>query len=260
MLRYAHPGSLVSTEWVAEHLNDPSVRLVEAIWGKSEQWGRPAYEGRHIPGAVAWDFENDLRDPARRDVVGKAGLEALLSRSGIAPETTIVLYSGLNNVLATFAFWLLKIYQHRDVRLLDGDRQKWLDEGRPVTSDGSSISPTTYSAANLDWSLRASREEVMSTLGQANHLIVDARSAEMFRGEEKPGSLRGGHIPGTVNLAARREMTKDGSFVAWPVPTVQPDDTFKSVEKPQALFEGLGAHPDRPITTYCLRGGLSTHA
>jgi len=122
MSGYVHPESLVNTQWLAGHLEYPSVRLVEVVWGNSDEWGAPAYRAGHIPGAVAWDFSSDLQDPARNDLVGKAGLEALLARSGTTPATTVVLYSGLSNLLATFAFWLLKLYGHQDVRLLDGDR------------------------------------------------------------------------------------------------------------------------------------------
>src|SRR5512136_878424 len=126
MQSYAHPESLASTPWLAAHLDDPQIRVVEVVWGASPSWGRPAYEAGHIPGAVAWDFQADLQDQARGDLIDRAGVEALLSKAGIDRDTCIVLYSGLNNMLATFAFWLLKIYGHPSVRLLDGDRRKWL--------------------------------------------------------------------------------------------------------------------------------------
>ena len=109
MSNYAHSESLVNTQWVAEHLNDSQVRLVEIVWGVCPTFGKPAYDSKLIPGAVAWDFENDLQDPVRRDVLDKLGLEARLSRSGITSETTIVPYSGLNNLLATYATWVRKV-------------------------------------------------------------------------------------------------------------------------------------------------------
>jgi thiosulfate/3-mercaptopyruvate sulfurtransferase len=260
MANYAHPDSLVSTQWVADHLNDPHVRPVEIILGASPQFGRPAYESKHIPRAIAWDFEKDLQDSVRHDVVDKLGIESLLSRSGIASDTTVLLYSGLNNILATFGFWLLKIYGHADVRLLDGDRQKWLDENRQTTSEAPVVVPAPYQAPEPNWSLRANRDDVLSAIGQANYLLVDARPAEMYSGRDKARAARGGHIPGAINLVARRETNPDGAFIAWRVPTVQADGTFKPAEELRALFHNLGITADKDIITYCVGGGLSTHA
>jgi len=250
----------VNTQWLAEHLDDPSVRLVEVIWGDSDEWGAPAYRAGHIPGAVAWDNAHDLQDQARGDLVNKVDLEALLVRSGVTPATTVVLYSGLSNLLATFAFWLLKLYGHRDVRLLDGGRRRWLAEGRPLSDQTPVIAPTVYLAQEPDWGLRAQRDDVLRAIGQPGHLLVDARSAEMFSGADKAGTAQGGHIPGAVNLAARRETHVDGSFRAWRVPTVREDGTFKSATELRALADSHSITPDKTITTYCLRGGLSTHA
>ena len=257
---YAHPESLVSTQWLVEHLDDPQVRVIEVVWGTSPSFGIPAYETGHIPCALAWDFEKDFQDPARFDILNKGGIATLLSKSGITPETTIVLYSGLNNLLATYAFWLLKIYRHRDVRLLDGDRQKWLDENRPITREVPIFTPVTCSVQEPDWYLRANREEVLHAIGAAKSLLVDARSAEMFNGLDRAGTARGGHIPGAINLTARRETNPDGSFKAWRVPTVQPDGTFKSAGELRSLLNDLEITPDKEIITYCVRGGLSTHA
>jgi thiosulfate/3-mercaptopyruvate sulfurtransferase len=260
MSSYAHSEVLVSTQWVADHLNDPQVRLVEVVWGKSPSFGTPAYENGHIPGAVAWDFENDIQDPVRRDILDKGGLEALLSRSGITPETIVVVYSGLSNLLATYVFWQLKIYDHKNIRLLDGDRQKWLDEHRPMTSEVPQVAPAMYQAQEANWSLRANRDDVLQSIGKSGQLLVDARSAEMYSGLDKAGTAHGGHIPGAVNIAARRETNPDGSFKAWRVPTVQPDGTFKSAAELRALCDSLGITSDKEIITYCVRGGLSTHA
>ena len=126
MSAYAHPESLVSTQWVAGHLADPGTRIAGVIWGDSGDWGTAAYRNGHIPGAVAWDFATALQDPARSDIADQAGLPALLGRSGVTPDSIVVVCSGLSNPLATFAFWLLKVYGHRDVRLSDGGRDKWL--------------------------------------------------------------------------------------------------------------------------------------
>lgn len=260
MPTYAHPESLVSTQWVAEHLDDPNIRIVEVVWGSGGSYGKEAYEANHIPGAVAWNFEKDLQDSVRQDVLDKAELESLMSRSGITSETTIVLYSGLNNLLATYAFWLLKIYKHKDIRLLDGDRQKWLDENRDIYNEAPVIVTTSYQAQPPDWSYRVGRDEVFQAIGNANHLLVDARSADMYNGIDKAGTARGGHLPGAINLAAWRETNSDGSFKAWRVPTVQQDGTFKSVEELRDLCNSLGITSVKEVITYCVRGGLSTHA
>jgi thiosulfate/3-mercaptopyruvate sulfurtransferase len=257
---YSHSESLVNTQWVAERLDDPSVRLVEVVWGDSDEWGAPAYRAGHIPGAVAWDFAGDLQDPARNDLVDRVNLETLLARSGVTPTTTVVVYSGLGNLLATFTFWLLKLYGHQDVRLLDGDRSKWLAEGRLLSSDLPVIAPAVYLAQEPDGRLRALRDDVLHAIGQPGHLLVDARSAEMFSGADTAGTAQGGHIPGAVNLTAQWDTHPDGSFRAWRVPTVREDGTFKSATELHTLFEGLGITADKTITTYCVRGGLSTHA
>lgn len=260
MSGYAHPESLASTQWLADHLNDPDVRPVEIVWGDSPKWGRPAYAKKHIPGAVAWDFAGDLQDSARGDVLDENGLETLFSRAGISSQTTLVLYSGLQNLLATYAFWLLKIYGHQDVRLLDGDRQKWLDESRPTSREAPIIAPTVYRAQEPNWSLRADHRYVLQSLGDQRRVLVDARSPEMYSGINNSGAARGGHIPGAVNYAARPETEPDGTFVGWRVPSVQPDGTFRPAEELQALVGALSITPDKEIITYCVRGGLSTHA
>lgn len=260
MSTYAHPESLVSTQWVAEHLNDHGVRIVEVVMGSHAIFGMPAYDEGHISGAVVWDNEKDYLDPEQGDIVDKNKFENQLSRSGIQPEMTVVLYSGLNNMPAIFEFWLMKIYGHNDVRLLNGGRQKWLSEGRPTTRDVPDFAPASYQAQEPNWSLRARRDEVLEAIGKETIALVDARSEQMYRGEEKPGTQRGGHIPGAVNFSAQRAYNPDGSVKGWDIPTTQPDGTFKPIHELQTLFEKLGITQDREIITYCLRGGLSTHA
>lgn len=260
MADYACPDSLVDAQWVIAHLGDPSIRWVEVVWGDSAEWGATAYANGHIPGAVAWDFATDLQDPARQDVVDMERLAALLARSGVTPTTGIVAYSGLSNLLATFAFWLLKAYGHRDVRLLDGGRQKWLAEGRPLSRGIPQFARTVYHAQSPDMRLRASWEDVLRCLGQSGCVLVDARSAEMYAGDDTASAVRGGHIPTAVNLAAYREAYPDGSFKAWRVPTVCADGTFLGAAELRSVVEPLGITPDQAIITYCVRGGLSTHA
>lgn len=228
MSGYAHPESLVSTQWVADHSGDTQVRPVEVVWGASPSFGMPAYQSGHIPNAIAWDVEKDLRDSSRGDVLDQDGMGALLSRSGITPDTTIVVYSGYHNLLATYAFWQLKIHGHKDVRLMDGDRQKWLDENCQTTSEVPAVTPTVYQGHEPNWDLRASRDDVMQSIDKENCLLVDTRPAEMYNGLDKAGTARGGHIPGAINLAAIKETNPDGSFNALRVPTVQSDGTFKS--------------------------------
>jgi thiosulfate/3-mercaptopyruvate sulfurtransferase len=258
---YAYPESLAGAQWVADHLDDPDTRIVEVVWGdESDQWGMAAYRAGHIPGAVAWDFAADLQDPARSDIADRADFEALLSRSGITPATTIVVYSGLSNLLATFAFWLLKVYGHHNVRLLDGDRRKWLADGYPLSGATPPIVATVYTAQPGNKRLRARRNKVLQAIEHPGYLLVDARSPEMFSGAEAAGAARGGRIPGAVNLAAQRETTLDGLFTAWRTPTVALDGTFKSAVELRALVESLGITPDKTVITYCVRGGLSTHA
>lgn len=261
MAGYAHPESLATPQWLAEHLHDDNVRVVEVVWGDSPDFGQPGYDQGHISGALAWDFAQDLQTPGTPgDVVDGEAMQELLSRSGVGPETIVVVYSGLGNLLATFAFWLLKVYGHHNVRLLDGDKRKWLDEGRPTSTVAPAVARMPYPAPTPNWRLRARYGEVLASLGQANALLVDTRSPEMFAGQDTAGAAHGGHVPGAVNLATYREVQSDGSFGAWRVPTVNMDGTFKSHEELLALVRELGITPERDIITYCVRGGLSTHA
>ena len=260
MSNYAHPESLVSTQWVAEHLDDPNIRIVEVVWGFEPPSGMAVYEAGHIPGAVVWDYKNDYYHPEHGDVADKTSFEKQLSHSGIRPGTTIVLYGGVNNMNATFEFWLLKVYGHRDVCLLDGGRRKWLEENRSVTCSMPEFTPTTYQAQEPDWSLRASREDVLRVIGKADILLVDPRTAEMYHGIEKPGTERGGHIPGAINLASGWETNPDGARIGIRFPTIRPDGTFKTADELRALFDSMGITPDKEVITYCLRGGASSHA
>lgn len=230
---------LVNTQWVADHLNDSNIRLLEVGWDSSE------YESGHIPGAVAgWG----LADVRRLD--DKSQVEAMLSSVGISNADVIVIYGGLSNLVAAMAFWMLKIYGHSDVRLLDGGRQKWLAENRPLSTEKPNIQPTQYMAQEPNWNLRADKDHVLSVIGEGEHTIVDARSSGMYTD---------GHIPSAVNVPAEPILDEAGDIRGWRPPTTRSDGTFKSVEELQALFSEKGLTTDKTIITYCVRGGLSTH-
>ncbi len=257
MSSYANPEALASTQWVADRLTDPQVKLIEVVESSSPSRGMHHYTNGHIPGALVWDIE---MDSVTHGILDKKGLEAHLSRLGITPETTVVVYSARDNLLATYAFWLLKMYGHKNVRLLNGYKQKWLDENRPTTNKVPLIAPATYEAEDPNWGLRANQEYVLNSIGMEGRVLVDTRSVEMYNGVEKAGASRGGHIPGAVNLAAHREINPEGSSIGWRTPTAHPDGTFKTKAELQSLFNSLGITPDKEIITYCVRGGLSTHA
>ena len=243
---YAHPEVLVSTEWVARHAADPGVRVVEVDVDTS------AYEQGHVPGAVAWNWTTDLCDTRVRDIVPKDRLEALLGASGIDNDTTIVLYGDNNNWFAAWAFWQLKVYGHRDVRIMDGGRKKWLEEGRPLTTDVPAVEQKTYSAQAPDLSLRAFLPEVQGMLGRGDVALVDVRSPQEFTGEilSPPGlpetCQRGGHIPGAVNIPWGKACNEDG--------------TFKAADELKALYEGQGVTPDKDVVAYCRIGERSSHS
>lgn len=242
---YAHPEVLVDTNWTEQHLNDPHVRTVEV------DVDTKAYEEGHIPGAVGWNWQTQLSDPVRRDVIQKADLETLLGESGIDNNTTVILYGDNNNWFATWAFWELKIYGHRDVRVMNGGRKKWLAEGRPLTKDNPQISKKSYRASEPDFSLRAYLPDVSQIAGHANGWkLVDVRSADEYSGKilSPPGlpetCQRGGHIPGAYNVPWGKNVNDDG--------------TFKSPEELKTLYESLGVTPDKNVVAYCRIGERSS--
>jgi len=235
---------LVNTQWVADHLNDPNIKLLEAGWDASE------FESGHIPGAVAgWGFA-DVQNAETRDIPGKSEIERMLSQAGISNDDTIVLYGGIGNLIAVMAFLVLKVYGHADVRLLDGGRQKWLAEGRAMSVDKPNIQASKYVARKPNMNLRADKDFVFSAIQQGEHALVDARSAEMYGN---------GHIPSAINVPASPILSADGDIVGWQTPTTHSDGTFKSVDELRELFASNGITPDKDIVTYCVRGGLSTH-
>jgi thiosulfate/3-mercaptopyruvate sulfurtransferase len=240
-MEYAHPEVLVSTDWVAHHLTDPSVRIVEV------DVDTKAYEGGHIPGAVSWDWTTQLCDTVQRDIIPKDRFQHLMSESGIAGDTTIVIYGDNNNWFAAWAFWQLKIYGHGDVRLMNGGRRKWLSEGRELTLDVTPLAPAEYQPKCPDFSSRAFLPEGLAAVRMQSTGIVDVRTPLEFSGEllAPPGlpetCQRGGHIPGARNIP-------------WNC-ACGPDGTFLPVEELRALY---GEAPKTAIT-YCRIGERSSH-
>lgn len=246
MTEYAHPETLVSTAWVAEHANDPNVRLIEVDVDFS------LYRQGHIAGAVGWDWERDLCDQVRRDIVDRAQFERLASAAGIANDSTVVFYGDSNNWFAAWSFWQFKIYRHADVRLMDGGRKKWELEGRPYTTDVASPAPARYVAPEPDFGIRAFREQVAERLAHADASLVDVRSPDEFTGRlMAPANLpqesaqRAGHIPGAKNIP-------------WAM-AVHDDGTFKSADALRELYAGAGVDETRETIAYCRIGERSSH-
>jgi thiosulfate/3-mercaptopyruvate sulfurtransferase len=245
MAGYAHPEVLVEADWLAGKLSDPHVRIVEVDVDTA------AYELGHIPGAIGWAWNTQLCDTVRRDILPQDQLQALLSKSGIAPDTTIVLYGDSNNWFAAWAFWQLKIYGHKDVRILNGGRKKWIADGRPLSTDVPSYSATQYHAQEADTSLRAFLPQVQDAVRQHAAALIDVRSPQEFTGEilAPPGlpetCQRGGHIPGARNVPWGKACNDDG--------------TFKSFDELRALYSAEGVTDSRPTITYCRIGERSSH-
>ena len=241
---YAHPDALVSTDWVADHLADPGVRVVEVDVDTS------SYDQGHIPGAIGWNWTTELCDTKVRDIVSKDQLETLMSRSGVGNDTTVVLYGDNNNWFAAWAFWQLKVYGHKNVKIMNGGRKKWLEEGRELSTETPSPAATTYKAGKADNALRAFLPDVQQALGKVS--LVDVRSPAEFTGEilAPPGLMetcqRGGHIPGAANIPWGKACNEDG--------------TFKSRDQLESLYEGAGVTPDRPVIAYCRIGERSSHS
>lgn len=247
MADYAHPEVLVSTPWVEEHLNDANVRILEVDYDPSS-----AYELGHIPGAHLVDWKRDINDTVRRDILSKQQFEQLMSRVGATPETTLVLYGDMRNWFAAFAFWTFKIYGHPNVRLMNGGRRKWIDEGRPTTEDSPAEQSSKYSAAEADNHLRSFLPDVRQVLDRNDFALVDVRSPAEFKGEisappeySTEGAQRSGHIPGAANIP-------------W-AQAIRDDDTFKPFDELRELYAGKGIVPDKSVITYCRIGERSSH-
>ncbi len=242
MSNYAHPDAVVSNDWLAE--NKDKVVIVEVDVDTT------AYEEGHIPGAIAWNWTSQLSDNVQRDILGKEDFEKLMQESGISPDTTVVLYGDNHNWFAAWAFWQMKIFGHKDVRLLNGGRKKWLMEGREMVTSVPSTNTSSYEAPAGDYSLRAYMMDVRTNLGKADTALVDVRSGAEFTGEVlAPAGLpetcqRGGHIPGAKNIGWGTAANDDG--------------TFKSVEDLKSIYEGQGVTSDKNVVTYCRIGERSS--
>jgi thiosulfate/3-mercaptopyruvate sulfurtransferase len=244
---YAHQEVLVSTDWVEQHKNDDNVRLIEVDVDTA------AYDQGHIPGAIAWAWNSQLCDTLRRDIVSWPELQKLLSSAGITPKTTIVIYGDNNNWFAAWAFWQLKIYGHKDVRLLNGGRKKWLSEGRELSKDVPTYSKSKYDETpGTDLSIRAFLSQVSEAVSKNAAALVDVRSPQEFTGEilSPPGlpetCQRGGHIPGARNIPWGKACNEDG--------------TFKTADELIALYKAEGIDGSKPIIAYCRIGERSSHS
>ena len=237
---------LVRTDWLAERLGQEGLVVAEVDENPD------LYEEGHIPGAVKLHWRDDLQDPLRRDVVDKAAFERLLGERGIGNDTTVVLYGDKNNWFAAYAYWYLKLYGHADVRILDGGRQKWIDESRPLTTEVPGPAPVPYTASAVDESIRARRDEVLAGLGHEARALVDVRSTQEYTGEliappgyEQEGAARAGHIPTARSIPWAQAVHDDG--------------TFKSPDELRDLYDAEGVTAEKEVVVYCRIGERSAH-
>jgi thiosulfate/3-mercaptopyruvate sulfurtransferase len=243
---YAHPEALVSTEWVAQHLDDANLRLIESNEDVL------LYDTGHIPGASKIDWVGDLNDPLVRDYLTGSRFAQLMQAKGISPDTTVVFYGDKNNWWATYAFWVFQLFGHTHARIMNGGRAKWLAEGRPLTKDVPSYPQSRYpTPVRTDYKIRAFREQVLKHLEEGGAL-VDVRSPGEYKGEllhmpdyPQEGAVRGGHIPGAKNIPWARAANADG--------------TFKSVAELKQMYEGEGLRGEQNIVAYCRIGERSSH-
>jgi thiosulfate/3-mercaptopyruvate sulfurtransferase len=247
-MSYVHPEVLVDTQWAEEHLKDPKVRIAEVDYDSKAN-----YELGHIPGAVLFDWKNDINDPITRNVLSKESCQNLLQNAGINNDTTLLLYGDFNNWFAAFAFWVLQYYGYKDVRLINGGRKKWLQEDRALTKDVPTYSKGNFAANEPDSNIRVFLDEVKRAVSAPELKMVDVRSPKEFTGEilappEYPTehAQRGGHIPGAVNIP-------------WAQAVNDSDGTFKSTDELKQLYESKGITPDKEIIAYCRIGERSSH-
>jgi len=245
MADYTYPEVLVSTDWVARHGGDANVRVAEV------DVDTRAYGEGHVPGAIGWAWNRQLCDTLRRDILSKEQFEELMSTSGVKPDSTLVIYGDNNNWFAAWAFWQARIYGHRDLRLMNGGRRKWLAEGRELSTETPRPARTGYRAREADTSLRALLPQVQEALAHGPTSMVDVRSPQEFTGEifAPPGlpetCQRGGHIPGARNIPWSKAVNEDG--------------TFKSADELRRLYAEEGIDGARPVIAYCRIGERSSH-
>ena len=246
MAEYAHPESIVTTNWVSEHGSDANVRLVEVDVDTA------AYDAGHIAGAVGWNWKSELQQTLSRDLVSKEGMEQLLGSAGIDNGTTVVLYGDNNNWFAAWAFWQMKYYGHDDVKLMNGGRVKWEAEGKPLTSDAANHGSKSYTAKAANEDIRAYRDQVLSKVNASSISLVDVRAPAEYSGEllapealPQEGAQRGGHIPSAANVPWGQAVAEDG--------------TFKSADDLQALYGGKGIDGSKETIAYCRIGERSSH-
>jgi len=246
---YTHPEALVSTQWVADHLDDPKVRIVEVDYDPTMN-----YLQGHVPGAVLFDWKKDLNDPTTRDILSKEQLEGLMGKSGVSADTSVILYGDFNNWFAAYAFWDLKYYRVENVRLMDGGRKKWLIEDRALSKEVPNYSPREFQVERPDTKIRVYREDVRASIGKKDKVLVDVRGPREFTGEitappEYPDeqAQRGGHIPGAKNIP-------------WAQAVNDADGTFKRRAELENLYKSKGVDRDKAVITYCRIGERSSHS
>ena len=236
---------LVTTQWVADNLNNPRVKLVEVDVDTT------AYDEGHIAGAVGFNWTSQLQDQVRRDIISQQDLEQLLGAAGISNDDTVILYGDNNNWFAAYAFWVLEMYGNKNAKLMDGGRKKWAEENRPMTKDVPTPAKATYKAAAPDKGLRARRDDVLQALGNSKNALVDVRSPAEYNGEimAPPGlpetAQRMGHIPGAANVPWAQAVREDG--------------TFRSKEELEQLYGTKGVSKDKDVIAYCRIGERSSH-
>ncbi len=244
--QYAHPDSLVDTQWVADNLGKAGIALAEVDVDTS------AYDSGHIEGSLGWNWQTDLQNTVTRELLTSDEVADLLGRSGISNDTTIVLYGDNNNWFAAWAFWFLRMYGHQDVKLMNGGRVKWVAEGRPITNDVPSSTAVSYSASGADTSLRALRDTVLAAASAGGTQLVDVRSPAEYSGEviapenmPQEGAQRSGHIPGAASIP-------------W-LTTINDDGTFKSADELTGIYDSKGIDGGTDVITYCRIGERSAH-